>query len=54
MFDTEGNTLKVGRIHKNQKYADEDFMVTYGDGVSDINITELVNFHKGHGESGTT
>ncbi|MEK9627505.1 MAG: glucose-1-phosphate cytidylyltransferase [Nitrospinota bacterium] len=53
MVDTGENTLKGGRIHKIQKYVDDDFMVTYGDGVSDINISELVSFHKNHGKIGT-
>jgi len=53
MVDTGENTLKGGRIHKIQKYVDDDFMVTYGDGVSDLNISDLVKFHKEHGKIGT-
>ncbi len=42
------------RILLAQKYITEDeFMVTYGDGVSDININELIKFHRSHGKIGT-
>lgn len=47
-------TLKGGRIKRIEQYVDtEDFMVTYGDGVGDINIKELVDFHKSHGKIAT-
>ena len=40
-----------GRIKRIQKYVgNEAFMMTYGDGVSDINIAELVEFHNSHGK----
>ena len=42
------------RIKKIEKYIQDDlFMVTYGDGVSSININNLVKFHKSHGKIGT-
>ena len=53
MVDTGENCLKGARIHKIQKYIDGDFMVTYGDGVSDLNISDLVKFHQTHGKIGT-
>jgi len=53
MVDTGESTLKGARIHKIQRYIDDDFMVTYGDGVSDINISNLLDFHKKHGKVGT-
>ena len=53
MVDTGENTLKGARIHKIQKYIDDDFMVTYGDGVSNINIKDLIKFHEDHGKIGT-
>jgi len=53
LVDTGENALKGARIHKVEKYIDSDFMVTYGDGVSDVNINSLVNFHKKHGKIGT-
>lgn len=47
LVDTGLNTLKGGRIKRIEKYLDPEMnMLTYGDGVSDINIQTLVNFHK--------
>ncbi len=52
--DTGEETNTGGRIKRVEKYIDgDDFMVTYGDGVSDINIKKLVAFHKAHGRIGT-
>lgn len=49
LIDTGLNTLKGGRIKRVEKYLDPDMnMVTYGDGVADINIQELVKFHNSH------
>ncbi len=46
LIDTGINTMTGGRIKRIEKYIDSTFMMTYGDGVSDINIKELVNYHK--------
>lgn len=47
LLDTGLNTMTGGRIKRIQKYiGDESFMLTYGDGVSDINIKELLEHHK--------
>lgn len=47
LVDTGINTMTGGRIKRIRKFiGDEDFMLTYGDGVGDVNITELVQFHK--------
>ncbi len=47
LVDTGLNTNTAGRIKKIQKYVEgEAFMLTYGDGVGDININELLDFHK--------
>lgn len=54
--DTGEETLPGERILRIQNYIpkeDEDFMVTYGDGVSDINIKDLVEFHKKQKTIGT-
>lgn len=54
--DTGEETLPGERILRLKEFIpekDEDFMVTYGDGVSDINIKELVKFHKKHKKIGT-
>lgn len=54
LIDTGLNTNTAGRIKKIQKYvADETFMLTYGDGVADIDIVELLRFHKSHGKLAT-
>ena len=54
LVDTGLTTNTAGRIKRIQKYiGDETFMLTYGDGVSDVNIKELVKFHKSHGRLAT-
>lgn len=52
LVDTGLNTLKGARIKRVEKYLDSEInMVTYGDGVADININELLNYHKSHGRT---
>jgi len=47
LVETGMKTKTAGRLQQVQKYiGNEDFLLTYGDGVSDVNITELVSFHK--------
>lgn len=47
LVDTGLNTMTGGRIRRIEKYVHEEpFLFTYGDGVSDININELVEYHK--------
>jgi glucose-1-phosphate cytidylyltransferase len=54
LIDTGLNTLTGGRLARLKKHVgNETFMLTYGDGVSDINITELIKFHKSHGKIAT-
>ena len=54
LVDTGLNTMTGGRVKRIQKYiGDETFMLTYGDGVCDININQLVEFHKAHGKVAT-
>lgn len=54
LVDTGLNTMTGGRIKRIQPYIDDDmFMLTYGDGVADINVVELVKFHKSHGKTAT-
>ena len=54
LVNTGLNTMTGGRIKRIQEYiGNETFMVTYGDGVSDINIKKLLEFHKKHGKIGT-
>ena len=52
LIDTGLHTMKGGRIKKVKDYVgNETFLLTYGDGVGDINIAELIKFHKNHGKS---
>jgi len=54
LLDTGLKSMTGGRIKRAQKIiGDKPFMLTYGDGVSDINIDELVKFHKSHGKAMT-
>ena len=46
LVDTGENTMTGGRIKKIEKYLDSTFCLTYGDGLSDVNINSLINFHK--------
>lgn len=51
VIDTGLNTMTGGRVKRIQKYiGNEPFMLTYGDGVSNVNISELIKFHKKHGK----
>ena len=51
LVDTGLNTLKGGRIKRLENHLIDDInMVTYGDGVADIDIKELIEFHKSHGK----
>jgi glucose-1-phosphate cytidylyltransferase len=54
LIDTALNTKTGGRIKRIQKYTgDNPFLLTYGDGVSDVDINELVDFHCKHGKIAT-
>ena len=54
VVDTGLNTMTGGRIKRVQKYiGEEPFMMTYGDGVCDVDISELVRFHNSHGKIAT-
>jgi glucose-1-phosphate cytidylyltransferase len=55
LIDTGENTLTGGRLGRVKQYLDlnEDFCFTYGDGVGDINISKLIDFHQKHGKQAT-
>jgi len=54
LIDTGESTMTGGRLKRVADYlGNEDFCFTYGDGVSDVNITELVQFHRSHGKRAT-
>jgi len=51
MKDTGLNTMTGGRVKQLQEYiGNETFLLTYGDGVADIDISALVDFHNSHGK----
>jgi len=54
LVDTGEETMTGGRLKRVQDYiGEETFCFTYGDGVSDINIEKLINFHQEHGKLAT-
>ncbi len=51
LVNTGMETQTGGRVKRIQKYVgNEPFLLTYGDGVSDVNILQLIDFHKSHGK----
>ena len=54
LIDTGINSMTGGRLHRlKDRLAGETFMLTYGDGVSNVDIKKLVDFHKSHGKIAT-
>ena len=54
LADTGLESMTGGRVRKIKRYIDGDtFLLTYGDGVSDVNIGRLLEFHRSHGRIGT-
>ncbi len=54
LIDTGLNTMTGGRLKRVKDYiGNQSFMLTYGDGVADVNIHELVRFHNSHGKIAT-
>lgn len=54
VVDTGLSTMTGGRIKRIESYVEgETFMMTYGDGVCDVNMTDLLAFHKSHGKIAT-
>jgi glucose-1-phosphate cytidylyltransferase len=55
LVDTGDNTLTGGRLKRVSNYVrdDEAFCFTYGDGLADVNISSLINFHRHHGKLAT-
>lgn len=52
LLETGLNTMTGGRIKQASSFiGDETFMLTYGDGLCDVNINRLVDFHKSHGKA---
>ena len=54
ILDTGLDTMTGGRVFKGLDYiSEENFYLTYGDGLSNVNLKELVMFHKAHNRIGT-
>lgn len=54
LIDTGVSTLTGGRIKRLQPYiGDEPFMLTWGDGVADVDLKKLLKFHRSHGKLAT-
>lgn len=54
LVDTGDDTMTGGRLRRVKHHiGDQTFCMTYGDGVSDVNITDLVSFHRLHGKQAT-
>jgi glucose-1-phosphate cytidylyltransferase len=54
LADTGNDSMTGGRIARIRQYIDADtFLLTYGDGVSDVDVGQLVEFHKSHGRIAT-
>ena len=54
IVDTGLNTMTGGRLKRIEKYLDDDdFLMTYGDGLSDLSCDKLIEFHKKHGKIAT-
>jgi glucose-1-phosphate cytidylyltransferase len=54
LIDTGIDTMTGGRIKRLRPYlGDSTFMLTWGDGVSDVNLNELLTFHRSHGKLAT-
>ena len=51
LIDTGADTMTGGRVKRMKEYiGNETFLLTYGDGLCDVNLDELIAFHKSHGK----
>ena len=46
LIETGKNTMTGGRLKRLKKFLDEPFLLTYGDGLSNVNLNKLIKFHK--------
>ena len=51
--DTGKDTMTGGRVRRAARYTEGRFMVTYGDGLADVNVDQLLAFHESHGRLAT-
>ena len=52
-IDTGQDVMTGGRVKRLEKHLDSTFMLTYGDGVSNVDLAKLLAFHKAHGKAAT-
>ena len=51
LVDTKPDSMTGGRVKRMQPYIDDEpFLLTYGDGVADVDVEALIKFHKSHGK----
>ena len=50
LFDTGNNSMTGGRILRIKNHLKDTFMLTYGDGLANIDVNQLIDFHKSHGK----
>ena len=54
LVDTGLDTMTGGRVKRIESYiTDDEFLLTYGDGVADVNLPKLIEFHRSHGQLAT-
>ncbi len=53
LVDTGLASMTGGRLKRAEKFLDDEFFFTYGDGVSDLDVNKLLAFHHSHGKIGT-
>lgn len=53
IVDTGDDTMTGGRIKRIERYVDETFCMTYGDGVADVDVTASIAYHRGQGLKAT-
>jgi glucose-1-phosphate cytidylyltransferase len=53
LVDTGADSMTGGRVRRVAPYLDGPFMLTYGDGVANVNIHALLDFHRRHGKAAT-
>lgn len=53
LVDTGASTMTGGRIKRVSPHLDGTFLLTYGDGLSDVNVTDLLTYHRSHGKQVT-
>ncbi len=53
LIETGKDTMTGGRLKRLQNYLDDTFLLTYGDGLADVDLNKLIDFHKSHKKMAT-